>query len=150
MQPLIDSDHKKCRVCGEIKELKDFHFNKSCTKGVTGTCRECNHKRVKAWYAENLEQRSSSARDRCQDRKDEAIAHFGDKCTDCKGTYPRYVYQFHHLDPSKKDVNPSAALRRTPERMWEELKKCVMLCANCHMIRHHSGKEYDNAASGGQ
>ena len=73
---------------------------------------------------------------RQQINKDRAIAFLGGACHDCGlVSKHREVYDFHHVDPSKKDINPTQ-LRFSFERMKAELKKCVLLCANCHRIRH--------------
>lgn len=147
MIALIDADTKVCRVCKIEKPLGEYHKNKSCKLGVVGTCRNCTGERITNWYADNRARRQAYANQRNQKRKDEVIEHFGDNCHDCGGTYPRCVYQFHHLDPKGKDVNPSLALTWKPERMWKELDKCVMLCANCHMIRHHGKEGVDNGCT---
>ncbi|MEE8597958.1 MAG: hypothetical protein V3S69_00270 [Dehalococcoidales bacterium] len=52
----------------------------------------------------------------------------------CAGVFDRCVYDFHHV--GKKDMNPSQALSLSWERAKEELKKCVLLCSNCHRLRH--------------
>ena len=132
---------KVCRVCGVEKELKAFHPNKSCSLGVTGTCRDCTRSRINKWYSDNRPRRQKAANDVNKRRKREVIEHFGGKCHDCGGVFPPCVYAFHHLDPSQKDVNPSQAIQNGPRSMWKELDKCVMLCANCHMIRHHGNGE---------
>lgn len=138
MQPLIDAiTLKSCAVCKEEKELKDFYPNKQCSLGVTGTCRNCSRERINKWYSDNRKERQKAANSLNQKRKRLIVDHFGDRCLDCGNTYPQCVYQFHHLDPKCKDVNPSYALSKRPSEMWKELDKCVMLCANCHMIRHH-------------
>lgn len=141
MQPLIDADVqvKTCRKCEEIKPLADFHPNKTCSKGVVGTCRVCTRERISKWYSDNRSERQEAANRRSRDRKREAVIQFFDRCKDCKQSFPDYVYEFHHLDPNEKDVNPSEAFS-SPK--WEkELDKCVMLCANCHRIRHHLMRE---------
>lgn len=138
MQPLIDAEGiKKCNKCREEKELSAFHPNKHCSKGVTGTCRDCSRERVNKGYSNNRNQRQSKANEVNQRRKKEIVDHFGNKCNDCGNTYPQYVYQFHHLNPLEKDFNPSYGYTKRPSMMWKELEKCVMLCANCHMIRHY-------------
>lgn len=139
MQPLIDA--KECRTCKETKPLKDFYPNKSCKLGVTGTCRVCSRPRLKSWYQSTRSVRQESANTRNRSKKQQAVDHFGNKCLDCGQSYPNCVYQFHHLDPAQKDVNPSYAMAGSLDSMWEELEKCVMLCANCHIIRHRVGKE---------
>lgn len=135
--------HKVCTICKEDKPISDYHPNKHCKFGVVGTCKLCSKIRTTKWYSENRTRRQEVANTRNRDRKSDAVEMFGNKCHDCGQSYPQCVYQFHHLDPTKKDVNPSKALSRGVDKMLEELKKCVMLCANCHMIRHF-GKEAIN------
>lgn len=143
MRPLID---KVCRKCGETKPLSDFHPNKSCQGGVTGTCRNCTNKRVNKWIDDNSEAYRATINKRNRDKKREIVNRFGDVCHDCAKSYPQCVYEFHHLDPKGKDVNPSRALTWSEERMWKELNKCIMLCSNCHKIRHW--EDYDATSSG--
>lgn len=65
--------------------------------------------------------------------RDYKVAH---GCTHCGETHPA-VLQFHHLDPAKKDFNLSqAGSHYGLERVIEEVKKCSVLCANCHLIEH--------------
>lgn len=128
---------KICKICNRELLLSCFHPNKQCSLGVVGTCRDCTHKRISQWYADNKEARQESANNIKRRNKAKAVAHFGNKCADCGGVFPQCVYQFHHLDATQKDINPSESFARKEAKMWEELKKCVMLCANCHMIRHY-------------
>ena len=70
--------------------------------------------------------------------KQQAVEYMGGKCTDCGfETEHLGVYEFHHPDPNEKDF---AISQNGATRSWEktaaELDKCVMLCANCHRIRH--------------
>jgi hypothetical protein len=49
--------------------------------------------------------------------------------------------EFHHTDPSLKTTDPGLLLQKSPnekntERLLEELKSCVPLCANCHREVH--------------
>lgn len=130
---------KVCRVCSIEKELSEFYPNKQCKLGVTGTCRSCTRVRISSWYSNNRIRRQEAANNLNKKRKREVVNHFGHKCHDCGGTFPLCVYAFHHLDPTQKDVNPSEAMK-SPTNMWKELEKCIMLCANCHMIRHHGSE----------
>lgn len=66
------------------------------------------------------------------------VEAMGNKC--CKCGYDKYIeaLTFHHLDPNAKD-NTIANFLRNPRRLDKivcELKKCVMLCANCHIELH--------------
>lgn len=69
-----------------------------------------------------------------------AIQYKGCKCQDCGYSFKEYnVYEFHHLDPKVKDFSiGSDGHTRSWEAIKQELDKCVMLCANCHRIRHFS------------
>ena len=134
MIPLIDA--KICNKCKILKFVKDFPPNKQCALGVTGTCRQCYNKNTAQWYQDNRLRRQQAMNERNRKRKALVVQHFGDRCEDCQQTYQQCVYEFHHLDPTQKDWNPSKSMSHSLERMWEELGKCIMLCANCHRVRH--------------
>ena len=54
--------------------------------------------------------------------------------------YDKYIgaLEFHHLDPSRKDVQISAIRARTfNDKIKKELDKCQMLCCNCHRELHY-------------
>lgn len=60
------------------------------------------------------------------------------QCRRCDENYSRAL-DFHHLDPSKKDVEIGNALNRLGwKRFIEELNKCVVLCKVCH-VKVHDG-----------
>lgn len=45
--------------------------------------------------------------------------------------------EFHHLDPTKKELNvATAAGRWSTKRLLEEISKCIVLCSNCHKKVH--------------
>lgn len=45
--------------------------------------------------------------------------------------------QFHHRDPSMKDLEVSKAISGwSRERILAEIAKCTVLCANCHLKLH--------------
>ena len=66
-----------------------------------------------------------------------AIKYKGGKCIDCGGVFHPVAYDFHHLDPSKKDMQIS---KFTSISRWDEIEheldKCILLCSNCHRVRH--------------
>lgn len=126
---------KKCKVCTKRKTLSLYHPNKCCRLGVVATCRDCTGNRIKQWYKDNRAKRQLDANKRNQARRDSCIAELGGKCFDCAGVFHRSVYDFHHRDPSSK-VDSISNLLRSPDKLKEELKKCDLLCANCHRIRH--------------
>lgn len=51
-----------------------------------------------------------------------------------------WVLEFHHTDPTKKDGNlGDQAKSWSIKRIKEEIRKCDILCANCHKDIHHRG-----------
>jgi len=59
------------------------------------------------------------------------------KCINCGYSHPAAL-DFHHviLGPDNIKVHRLLA-NQAYERIMEEIKKCVVLCANCHRIHHH-------------
>ena len=109
---------KTCTTCHTQKEDSDFY-----KKGdrLHSMCKQC----FNAYCIERWRQ-----------RKTQAVKDFGGKCHDCNQEYPDAVFDFHHLDPSEKDFDWNKLRLRSIDSIREELSKCVMLCANCHRIRH--------------
>lgn len=69
-------------------------------------------------------------------RKLEAVNYLGGACKDC-GLKDQCVdiYDFHHIDPNKKDFE-IAKNNRKCDKIKQELNKCILLCSNCHRRRH--------------
>ena len=72
--------------------------------------------------------------------KERLVEAFGGKCGCCGYEGPSCVMDFHHLDPNEKELGLGAV--RGNLKSWEkivnEIRKCVMLCSNCHR-EHHGG-----------
>jgi len=85
----------------------------------------------------NKEQRNEYQRRRRDKRKDLLIQRFGDECHDCKKKFHKCAYDFHHIDPNIKSFEIAPALDRNWNTILEEIEKCIMLCSNCHRIRHY-------------
>ena len=65
--------------------------------------------------------------------KEILVAEAGGRCVICG--YDCYIgaLQFHHRDPRHKTFHLAQnGMTRSLERSREEVKKCVLLCANCH------------------
>lgn len=60
-------------------------------------------------------------------------------CFSCGIKYPPYVMDLHHTDPEKKEYAISTILTKgwSEKRLLEELKKCIVLCSNCHREYTH-------------
>ena len=58
-------------------------------------------------------------------------------CADC-GERHSATLQFHHLNSEDKTFTIGDAVNRgfSLDRIKKEIEKCIILCANCHAIRH--------------
>jgi hypothetical protein len=78
------------------------------------------------------------------ERKKLLVKFLGNKCQFCKQeNLPICVYDFHHIDPKSKKKNVSQMLTLKLKDMYDEAKKCILLCSNCHMIHHHGDERLE-------
>jgi hypothetical protein len=67
--------------------------------------------------------------------KERMVRSMGGECQICGYNKSHRALEFHHLDPTQKDFG-FGGMRANP-KSWtliaEELKKCILLCGNCHM-----------------
>lgn len=99
-----------CKLCGN--KFKDYQ-NKQRAR-----CGSCNTK-IRRYRA-----------------KTSAIKLLGGKCADCGWRGNQAAFQFHHSDPRRKDFVIGNVANKSWDVIKNELGKCVLLCANCHAIRH--------------
>ncbi len=90
------------------------------------------------WYAANAKRKIEwQARRRVQLKAwlDELRASH--VCEACGEKTPECL-QFHHVDPSEKDLEISKVIGHgwSKERILREIAKCRVLCANCHLKLH--------------
>ncbi|HEY4385634.1 MAG TPA: hypothetical protein VGN34_14340 [Ktedonobacteraceae bacterium] len=71
--------------------------------------------------------------------KERLVEHMGGKCNDCGGIFHPAVFEFHHID--NKNHNIPRLYHHRWESIIKELEHCVMLCANCHRMRHVKGTD---------
>ena len=44
---------------------------------------------------------------------------------------------FHHIRDKEDNISSMVSKGRSPRHIAEEIKKCIVLCANCHLIEHY-------------
>lgn len=60
----------------------------------------------------------------------------GVPCKDCKVSYPYYVMQFDHINPSEKSGTIDYMVSNYGKaKIFNEMLKCEIVCANCHAVR---------------
>lgn len=119
---------KTCGICGWEGEDEDFA---SVKRGINGrrrgsTCKLCWNKMIA---------------DRHRRRKAKVIALMGGKCQQCGYRKNLSSLDLHHLDPSEKEMMWGDLSKKPWAVILSEIKKCVLLCANCHREEHHPETE---------
>jgi len=67
--------------------------------------------------------------------KEALVKEAGGKCVICGYSRHPAALQFHHLDPTSKSFGLGVrGITRSLDKLREEAKKCVLLCANCHAL----------------
>lgn len=70
--------------------------------------------------------------------KDRIVTAMGGRCQICFYDRCPEALELHHLDPSEKEIS-FGQIRANPRAIAgivDELKKCILLCANCHREVH--------------
>ncbi len=115
---------KNCSTCSVILTSNNAYYKDKAKTKFQCYCKSCLHEKQKQRWIK---------------RKNEAIQYKGGKCQDCNILYPYPVMEFHHLDPNEKDFDwNDLRYYGSKELIQNELDKCVLLCSNCHRMRHHS------------
>lgn len=59
-------------------------------------------------------------------------------CESCGYNANPVALDLHHVEDDKAmNVSAMSARHYKQDRVLEEMKKCIVLCANCHRILHH-------------
>tara|TARA_R110002020_G_scaffold301877_1_gene517289 strand:+ start:60 stop:425 length:366 start_codon:yes stop_codon:yes gene_type:complete len=98
------------------------------------------------WYSRNAEKQKAKSRQ----RKRELRKWYDDIksktfCVSCgiSGKENTWMMEFHHRDENTKDKSLSYMISNGygKESCLEEMKKCDILCANCHRKLHYERKK---------
>lgn len=136
---------KVCTICGETKNKNDFFYRNKRTEKLHSQCKNCYIiKRRKIWrdhyhkYGSQYRQRAVERNRRLKNRLRHLMFQYLQMrvCEKCEISDPR-VLEFDHIDPASKSFSIARAMNNTVS--WEaillEIKKCQVLCANCHRIK---------------
>ena len=120
---------KQCKYCKQMLDRKSFYRLTGSQYKSTWDCRDSFCKECRTIY--QTERRKGI--------KLSAIEYKGGKCEDCAILATKdnqAIFDFHHLDPTQKEIS-FGKTSLSLEKLKPELERCVLLCANCHRLRHY-------------
>jgi hypothetical protein len=130
---------KQCPKCTAIKPVSEFNKNKAKPDGLQRICRVCSREADRKSYKKTFSEQPKIRLDRNKStrlRKMEWLNnHRKPGCAKC-GESRIHVIDFHHIDPSQKEFSIGDN-QANYEMLKEEIKKCVLLCSNCHRDFHY-------------
>lgn len=115
-----------CSKCNQIKEKAEFYINNG---RVQSLCKRCHN---------------TYLMDKWRKRKIAMVKKFGGKCEICGYNKNFASLTFHHRYPKMKDVSWTKLKLRSIDKIKEELKKCQLVCNNCHGEIHHPDSVFLN------
>lgn len=127
LETLRTDGKKTCRDCNHDFPLSEFiryrHKNGQRVVRYENCCRSCIANAFTA-LKRNIKQ--------------ELVALLGGCCEECGYNKCIDALCFHHIDPSQKEFELSKHPTRTglSDKQIEEVKKCALLCLNCHAEVH--------------
>ena len=126
-----------CTKCGEEKDISEFSWS---IRGVKrhSRCKKCHAAEKMDYYERNKEKMLEYKWSRQQRKREAARAYVTEylrthTCVDCGESDP-LVLTFDHVR-GKKRMNVAELVNRgyLIEAIQEEIAKCEIRCANCHM-----------------
>jgi hypothetical protein len=131
-------NNKKCPSCNKVKLLVDFY------KGG-GKCKVCQHsynaihnKANIDLYRKYQKKANKKSYNRGQDFMDRYKRYCG--CQKC-GDKRFWILDFHHIDPNTKEHALPYFKSCTLNIIKTEIRKCKVLCRNCHTDFHYQEKQ---------
>ena len=125
---------KTCCRCKKRKDFTCFYRRANSIDGYFRQCKDCANlatSNSRHTHKEKAKNRRKKVADRFRLEQQEYKKRFG--CV-CCGEKEVACLDLHHIDRSIKDIHPSSATSR--KLFYEEAKKCVVVCANCHRKIH--------------
>ena len=132
---------KICLTCKEEKLEDEFHWeNKKKNNRRVAHCKPCTRMRARNRY--KINGNAQRRRSKIRSREKRAISrhyHYeilsNSFCADCGNNNP-IVLEFDHVRGEKKyEISRLISIPMSLDVLKEEIKKCDIVCANCHKIR---------------
>jgi hypothetical protein len=127
---------KKCNKCKNLKEFSSFSKDQYQKDGFQRRCKVCQRQYAKQHYHKNSSTYLNSSNRRRKQIKDFIRDAKNRACADCGEIYPYWIMQFDHIDNKCFSISQSSN-RFSINNIKNEIKKCEVVCSNCHYDRSY-------------
>lgn len=130
-------DTKLCTNCWKEKTVEEFHYSKE--RGHQAWCKSCKKERDRNYYWSKKEKRKAQNKKWWADYVEWYRLLKTSPCHDCGGSFDPVCMQWDHL-PGERKIESVAVLfgKGNKSAILEEIRKCELVCANCHALRTHN------------
>ena len=129
---------KYCKKCDKDVDVGDFHKNPTKKDGLQSMCKLCRKKYHRQHYLNNIEKYKLKAQELRIFLK--SLVNRYKQIIGCKTCPERryWVLEFHHRDRDDKIDNINIFVTNGNfKALKKEIRKCDVLCSNCHKDLHH-------------
>ena len=135
--------YKECNVCKKEKHITNYSVRYRRSKrrnqlNIVSYCQECSWKESKPLQIRKYQ---GDTNDRAYKLKLLFIEYLGGCCSDCGFQGQPCQFDLDHINPMEKEysLGGTKACHLDVDDLITEVKKCQLLCANCH--RKHTVSE---------
>jgi len=131
---------KECSKCLIVKNVLEFGVRKRSKDGLMGICRECKRKYDKEFHKNRPKECKQKKQNLMTKRRKDILKTIWNYaisiwCKDCGYNDNKAALQFDHKYNKTMAVSEMVRRGYSIENIMIEIKKCDVVCANCHHIR---------------
>ena len=141
----METNIRKCTMCKLDLLECDTNFASRHDKGkkqFQSSCRECQKKYRRQHYLDNKQKYIDKSNEYRKTFMGWFIDYKKTLCCEICGENRYWVLDFHHKNPKEKDLEVALVVRQcSKQKLFDEIKKCMVVCSNCHRDIHHKERD---------
>lgn len=120
-KPKLTKETQNCSCCN-VKLVEENSYYNQCKNLYYSMCKNCHA--------------SYTFKKRLNFKK-KALNYKGNSCKSCGYNKDITALEFHHKNPTEKEILPAKLYYKPWNYAKQELDKCIVLCCNCHREEHY-------------
>ncbi len=135
---------KRCCTCKKYKKEEYFNKNSSIKDKLSADCKKCHAKCAHKHYLNHKKSYREAKKKFMENLKKWFIDYKLTCSCELCGETKYWRLAFHHKNPKKKDnsiTNMVYSQNCSPTKIMKEIKKCTVVCHNCHSDIHHEERQ---------